>query len=163
MEEKKEFCEKIRQYEASMYAFAYSIVQNEQDAQDVLGEAILRAYSGLETLKSKSSFKPWIFRIVHNVAIEMIRKKKKIVNVELDEGREFAAEETDITTRLVLRDSINRLKEPYHTVIWLYYFEDMSVIHIARILQTSPITVRKQLSRARKMLKEILDKEDFLR
>lgn len=161
--EKTEFCEKVKKYQSSMYALAYSIVQNNQDAEDVLGEAVLRAYSNLDNLKSKNSFKPWIFRIVHNVAIEMIRERKKVV--DLEEQKEIAdrSEEVDIATRLVLHDSINRLRQPYRTIIWLFYFENLPVVKIARITGGSPVTVRKQLSRARKMLQEILNKEDFLK
>lgn len=60
-----------------MYALALSIVRNTADAADVLSESICRAFKNLDTLKRDSSFRPWILRIVHNTAVEMIRKKRK--------------------------------------------------------------------------------------
>ena len=61
-----------------MYYFAYSIVRNKDDASDVVNESILKAYEKLDNLKNEELFKSWILRIVHNTAIELIRKNKKL-------------------------------------------------------------------------------------
>ena len=66
----------------------------------------------------------------------------------------------DITTRLVLREAVESLKQPYRTVIILFYYEGLSVSEIAKVTETMSVTVRQQLSRGRKMLKTLL-KEDF--
>lgn len=57
-------------------------------------------------------------------------------------------------------EAVNSLKQPYRTVVVLFYYENLSVSKIAQITSTNMVTVKKQLSRARKMLREIL-KEDF--
>ena len=59
-----------------------------------------------------------------------------------------------------LREAVNSLKQPYRTVVVLFYYENLSVSKIAQITNTNVVAVKKQLSRARKMLREIL-KEDF--
>ena len=99
-------------------------------------------------------------RIVHNTAVEMIRKNSKII--PMGEIPDFPDDnlENDITTRLTVREAVNRLKQPYRTVVVLFYYENLSVSKIAQITSTNMFTVKKQLSRARKMLREIL-KEDF--
>ena len=74
MTEKEEFCENVRACEKAMYALAFSVVKNESDAAEVISEAVYRAYKNLHTLQNKNSFKPWILRIVHNTAVEIIRK-----------------------------------------------------------------------------------------
>lgn len=66
----------------------------------------------------------------------------------------------DLTAKLALRDAVAGLKQPYRTLVVLFYYEDFSTARIAQITNTNIVTVRKQLSRARKMLREIL-KEDF--
>lgn len=55
---------------------------------------------------------------------------------------------------------MRNLKQPYQTVVILFYYENLSIIEISRITNTSIVAVKKQLSRARKMLLEVL-KEDF--
>lgn len=79
---KDEFCENIRQYEKAMYHLAFSLLRNDADAGDVISESIYRAYKNLDTLKHKSSFKAWILQIVHNTAVETIRKNSKVIPVE---------------------------------------------------------------------------------
>ena len=144
-----------------MYYLANSIVNNKEDASDVVNESILKAYEKLEQLKDEGLFKTWILRIVHNTAIEMIRKNKKLIDIEEVNNVLEVEESNDIETRLSLRDAINQLKQPYKEVIILYYYEDLSTEKISQITNTNILTVRKQLSRARKQLKDLLKEENI--
>ncbi len=162
MTDKDVFCDHIRQCEGAMYALALSVVRNTADAADVLSESICRAYKNLNTLKRDSSFRPWILRIVHNTAVEMIRKNAKITPVEefAQEADDGSDSENEIAEKLALHDAVARLQTPYRTVVVLFYFENFSSSEIAKITGTNAAAVKKQLSRARKMLREILQ-EDF--
>lgn len=157
---KDEFCENIRLCEKAMYNLAFSLLKNEADAGDVISESIYRAYKNLNNLKSKNSFKAWILRIVHNTAVETIRKNSKMIPMEEIESAAVNNYEYDITTKITLREAVGSLKQPYQTVIVLFYYENLSTLEIAHITNTNIVTVKKQLSRARKMLLKILE-EDF--
>lgn len=157
MTDKDEFCKYIRQYENAMYSLAFSIVRNEADAAEVLSEAVYRAYKNLASLKNPKAFKTWILRIVHNTAIELIRKNSKTF---LTEEVPQASVDESFETSLDLRKAVESLKQPYRTVVILFYYENFSVSEIAQITGSNPVAVKQQLSRARKMLKEFL-KEDF--
>ena len=158
---KAEFCTKIKQYENAMYAVAYSILKNEHDAGDAIGEAILKAYSRLDSLKNPDAFKAWILRIVHNEAVELIRKNTPSVDIE--EAHQIPSTDTESkrTEKLDLREAVESLPQPYRTVITLYYYESMPMPDIAEITSSTLVAVRQQLSRGRKMLRQML-KEDFL-
>ena len=158
--DKEAFCEQIRFCEQSMYSLAYSIVKNESDAVEIISESIYRAYKNSDTLKNKDSFKPWILRIVHNTAVEMIRKNSKVIPLEQIPQTHCENSENQITEKLDVRKAIENLKQPYRTVVILYYYEDFSISKIAQITDTNIMTVKKQLSRARQMLRDVL-KEDF--
>lgn len=160
MTDKDTFCEQIRLCENAMYSLAYSIVRNDSDAGEVISESIYRAYKSLDTLKSEKKFKSWILRIVHNTAVEMIRKNSKNVLTEKLSDIPDSSSENDITIRITVREAVNSLKQPYRTVVILFYYENLSASKIAQITGTNVVTVKKQLSRARKMLREFL-KEDF--
>lgn len=160
MTDKEEFCEYIRLCEKAMYVLAFSIVRNESDAGEVISESIYRAYKSRKSLKKDTRFKAWILRIVHNTAVEMIRRDSKITPVDefpvtADEGNENA-----ITTKLTLRAAVESLRQPYRTVVILFYYENLPVSQIAQITSTNVVTVKTQLARARKMLRDML-KEDF--
>ena len=158
--DKDAFCEQIRLCEKAMYSLAFTIVRNDSDAGEIISESIYRAYKHLDTLKNENSFKPWILRIVHNTAVETIRKNSNIIPMEETPNIPDDSPENDITARLTVREAVNSLKQPYRTVVVLFYYENLSVSKIAQITSTNMPAVKKQLSRARKMLREIL-KEDF--
>lgn len=159
MTDKETFCEQILQNEKAMYSLAYSVVKNDADAAEILSESILRAYQKKDSLKSFSSFQAWILRIVHNTAIDYIRKNSAYLPVEI---MDVPIEDTkeQLLTSLSLKEAIRSLSQPYRTVIVLYYYENLSTSQIASITDVSIVTVRQRLSRARKQLREIL-KEDF--
>ena len=157
MIEKDEFCECIRQNENAMYSLAYSIVRNDADAAEVLSESIYRAYKNLESIKNPKAFKTWILRIVHNTAVELIRRNSKtVLTYEIPPTPDNECFESSFD----LRNAVESLKQPYRTVVILFYYENLSISKIAQITDSNSVTVKKQLSRARNMLKESL-KEDF--
>ena len=160
MTDKEAFCENVRLCERAMYALAFSVVKNESDAEEVISESLYRAYKNMHTLKNMSSFKPWILRIVHNTAVELIRKNSKIIPMnELEDACDDSCE-NEMATRLTVKNAVDRLKQPYRTVVVLFYYANLSVSKIAQITGANVVSVRQQLSRARKMLRETL-KEDF--
>ena len=160
MMQKQQFCDAIRLYENAMYAVAFSIVQNDADAAEVLSESVYRAYKNLSKLRNENAFKSWLLHIVHNTAIEEVRKQGRHIYMDTlpDEGVDTNVENT---TKLALHDAVEQLKQPYQTVTILFYYENLTTQEIAEVTEIAETTVRKQLSRARTMLKEIL-KEDFL-
>lgn len=161
MESKDAFCENIRACEKSMYHLAFSIMKNTADAGDVVSESIYRAYKNLHTLKADKAFKSWILRIVHNTAVEFVRKNARVVLMDEIDYTDETHYGSEIATRITVREAVENLKQPYQTVVILFYYENLSTIEISRITNASIGAVKKQLSRARKMLLEVLKKEDF--
>lgn len=138
-----------------MYSVAFSILSNESDAADAISESIYRAYKNLDTLNNIYSFKPWLLRIVRNCAVELVRSNKKLLSID-DFEIEESSSENEIVTALTLRKAVDQLKQPYREVVVLFYFEDLSIAQISKITGTSVVTAKQQLSRARKMLREML-------
>ncbi len=147
MKSNEDFCRNVRLCRNTMYALAFSILKNDCDAADAISEAVLKAYSNINSLKNDKYFKTWILKILQNTCIEMLRKNHAVL---------------DTAARLSLRSAVESLKNPYRTVTILYYYEDLPIKDIAKITGCSAAAAKKQLSRARFMLKDILNKEDFL-
>lgn len=161
MIDNEEFCQLIRELENAMYALAYSILRNDQDAADAISESVLKAYCALPQLKNKNAFKSWMMKIVNNTSVEMLRKQPPTAQMGEDFDIPAEDDKLDCSTKMVLREAVDRLAQPYRTVVLLFYFEDLSVMEIAGITGNTIIAIRKQLSRARTMLRESLNKEDF--
>lgn len=148
------FCDNIKNLENGMYRLSYSILKNEEDAQDAVQEAIYNAYKNLETLKDKRKFKSWIYKIVTNTSFEILRNKKNYIDIEQEN---IPAEKIDIDTNLTLWKAVQGLEQPYRTTITLFYYEDMSIKEISEITGSKVDAIKKQLSRGRDKIKEVID------
>ena len=148
------FCDNIKNLENGMYRLSYSILKNEEDAQDAVQEAIYNAYKNLETLKDKRKFKSWIYEIVTNTSFEILRNKKNYIDIEQEN---IPAEKIDIDTNLTLWKAVQGLEQPYRTTITLFYYEDMSIKEISEITGSKVDAIKKQLSRGRDKIKEVID------
>lgn len=152
------FIETVDQNRTAMFRLAYSIVLNKEDAEDVVSESILKAYSHLAELKDAKKIKAWLFQIIANESKTCLRKRKRI---ELTEDPSlFSAKEDTTETPYGLLDCVYQLGESFREVILLYYFEEFRVKEIARILAISEGTVKSRLSRAREALKEALEQNN---
>lgn len=159
---KQEFGRHIHDCQNAMYGLAYGIVKKPEDAADVVQDAIVKAYTSLESLRSPALFRPWIMRITHNTAIGCLRGRRE--TEDLEEQYDLSAPEpgVDRETRLTVWEAVNRLKLPYRLVLILFYYEGCSVSQIASITAAPETAVRQQLSRGRRLLASLLKKEDFL-
>ena len=148
------FCDNIKNLENGMYRLSYSILKNEEDAKDAVQEAIYNAYKNLEKLKDKRKFKSWIYKIVTNTSFEILRNKKNYIDIEQEN---IPAEKIDIDTNLTLWKAVQGLEQPYRTTITLFYYEDMSIKEISEITGSKVDAIKKQLSRGRDKIKEVID------
>lgn len=159
--DKEWFCNQVKQCQDGLYRLALCMLQNHQDAEDVLQDTILTAYEKLYSLRDPSKFKPWIMRILSNISNEMLRKNKNILSMNnIDEQIPFDGK--DICISLSLWDAVKSLDKPYQSVVVLFYYEDMTIKEISTVTGLSQAAVKTRLTRARHQLKIILDKGEQL-
>ena len=144
----------IEHYER-FYRLAYSHVQNREDALDVVQENACKAIRDCGQVKNPAYLSTWIYRIVVNTALDLLRRnKKEIITEELpDIPIEDQYQELDLKTAL------NSLDEKSRTVIVLRYFEDMKLEDISRIVDENLNTVKARLYRALKKLRITMEPE----
>lgn len=153
--DKEQFCAYIKEYKLNMFRLAKSILQNDSDAEDATSEAILKAYDNLSKLRSFASFKPWVLKIVSNEAYLLAKRRKKVIYIE---DIEISEEQTAHQTG-ELWSVVNTLSEEFRAITVLYYYEDLSVRNIAKVLNLPTGTVKSRLARARHKLKVLLSEE----
>lgn len=153
--------ELFQRYNKSMFHVALRIVQNREDAEDLLHDSFIDAFQKMSTFRGDATFGAWIKRIVINKSINFV-KKKKLVEVELfDEIIEDENEDEQSTDDFPfsveeVKQAMKKLSEGYRIVFSLYLFEDYSHKQIADQLGITESTSKSQLNRAKKRLIELM-------
>lgn len=150
------FLELINENKLNIYRVARGILSNEHDIEDAIQNTIIKAYEKINTLKKNEFFRTWLVRILINECNEIIRKNKRIVSINESNHEE---KYNDYYENIDLTNAINSLSEELRVTTVLFYFEDMSIKDIALILNIPNGTVRSRLSRARKILREIIGED----
>lgn len=144
------FIDKVLESEDTLYRVAKSILLHDEDCEDAVQSAILRAYDKLNTLKEERYFKTWLVRILLNECYNL--KRKEILKVPYEECFESVKSEEKIDYS-DLYIAIKNLPEKIKITVVLYYVEGYSVEEIKQILKIPSGTVKSRLSKGRKLLK----------
>lgn len=161
----------VNQYSARIYAIAFRLMQNEEDAEDVLQETFIIMLNKLNTFEGKSSLYTWLYRIATNVALGKLRKKKNIddsmpfdkiefeniSSLEIADWPDHLEEEFDTKEfHKCLKKAMDELPDHYRAVFILRDLEGHSTRNTAKILEISEANVKVRLMRARLYLRDQL-------
>lgn len=152
---KEQFCELVHEQQLPMYRYALGVLRNPADAEDAVGEAVLKAYAHLEQLKDPDRFKAWIMSILANEIRTMLSKKNRMELSEDMSKYEQSAPQKDKTLWYLVME----LPREFRDVVILFYYEGFRTKEIGRILKLSEGTVKSRLSRAREKLRTALEEE----
>ncbi len=148
----------IEKYSDMVYRMAYSMVKNPQDAEDIHQDVFVKYITKRPDFESEEHEKAWFLRVTINMVKNLWKTawKRKVVSL-FDNTIEEQMEPIQEDEALI--EVVKQLSQKYRVVIHLFYYEELSVEEIANLLKEKPSTVRTQLTRARRQLKEML-KED---
>lgn len=153
---KEQFSKLIRLCSPNMYRLAAGILQNQQDAEDAVGEAVLRAYENIGKLRSAEKFKAWIMQITANEARKIYNRRKRTFASEyLEEFMPVFEDEHH-----ELWDSVMKLDVVFREAVILFYYDQFSIREIGQMLKVKEGTVKSRLSRGKKQLRELLAEQN---
>jgi RNA polymerase sigma-70 factor (ECF subfamily) len=137
-----------------LYRIAYSYVKNADDAMDIIQEAIIKAYTSLNTLKNPDYFKTWFYRILINTSLDFVRRQNKIISMDED-TLSFHDDESfnDIYEDIDLKKALDEMPGDLRSIILLRFFEDMKIEEIAEIVGENVNTVKTRLYKSLRMLR----------
>ena len=159
------FEELYRLYKQKALGTAYLIGGSKHLAEDIIQEAFVICYYKIKELKNPDVFNIWFYRIVVRVGWRMAAKHKTHVsyenmNYDQNSSSNDSSFESDYedksNVRLLVREAIKKLTPPLKTVVILYYFNELTIKEIAKILDCFQGTVKSRLYKARKLLKKEL-------
>lgn len=156
--------ELYRLYYMAMYNSALRIVGDSDDAEDVMQEAFLKAFTRLHTYRKEVSFGAWLKRIVINKALDFLRLKREQLSLEdageIGEMEDETTDTGDVEYRAgEIKKAIYELPEGYRVVLSLILLDGYDHDEVSHILNISNATSRTQYHRAKKKLIELLKRE----
>ena len=159
-----------RQYRHTMFWTAQRILQDQAAAEDAVHDAFLRILDHLEqiSLENCNKTRAFIVIIVRNIALDMVRKRKKLAEADLEEHQNIPADRLSDPEQILLDhesseailQAIKKMKQIYVDILTLHVLYQYSSQDIARLLNLSPANVRVRLHRGRRQLAEILKEDD---
>lgn len=155
-------------YWNEVYGFMLKRTENETDAEDIVIETFSKAFDKISTYNPEFQFNTWLITIAKNVHIDLLRKKKSSLFVEITSEEDHQAYNVADTSpsaedELIIEQNLSQLlqfikelKPHYQEVIQLRYFQEMSYQEIAEQLNEPLSNVKIKLLRAKKLLAEII-------
>jgi RNA polymerase sigma-70 factor (ECF subfamily) len=150
----------VTRYERPVRATAVHVVKDRHLVSDVAQESFLRAYRQLGRLQRPAAFGAWLLRITHRCALDALRRRPDEVPLALDESRRPAPEERDgqlEEDHQQLLVAVMQLPAAERQVVLLRYFSNHTVREVAAIAGRSVGTVTKQLWRAHRRLRHMIE------
>jgi RNA polymerase sigma-70 factor (ECF subfamily) len=163
----------LRQHQDRLYAMAYRLAGNHDDAQDLLQQSLIEAYAAFDRFETGTRFDRWVYRIMYHSFLDLVRKRPRFTLLSLDvpwddeEGNSGAHEVPDgrsgPESRLLdgilsepLQRALDALPAEFRAVVVLADMQELSYEEVARTLGCPVGTVRSRLHRARALMRRTL-------
>jgi RNA polymerase sigma-70 factor (ECF subfamily) len=151
------FADLLRRHDARLRALAYRLLGDATLMDDALQEAYVKAYTSLARFRGDARFGTWLYRIVHNTCIDMLRRTRDVVPLTPGMAMAGPAEDAGVVARLDLEAALGTLSVDHRSVIVLVDAVGLDYGEAAEVLEVPIGTVRSRLARARRALRRKLD------
>ena len=161
----KAFAMLVDRYKDLVFTLAIRMLKNREEAEEVSQDTFVKAYKSLQNFKGDSKFSTWIYRVAYNTCLDRIKKNKRKFNeVTIDEFTEKHIKTMDNALdsmereehQKTIQDCLQLLPSEDSFLMTLYYFEDLSLEDISKVVAIEANTIKVKLFRARKKLATIL-------
>lgn len=163
----KAYAQLVNRYKDLVYTLALRMLKHKEEAEEVAQDTFIKIFKSLDKFKGDSKFSTWIYKVTYNTCLDRIKKNKKHLNdVAIDEFTFNKLDTIDNALENMIKEEkhtlikkcINKLPEDSSALLTLFYFEELSLEEISKIINIEANTVKVKLFRARKKLAVILEK-----
>ena len=152
----------IKRYQDKLIRYASYLTGDEQDAADIVQESFIKVYINLNGFNTKKKFSSWVYRIVHNEAINLVGKKKKSIllyeNAHFDSGINIEEDLIKKELKLHANSCLRQMQKIYSEPLALYFLEGKSYEEISDILRIPVGTVGTRINSAKVIMQKICQK-----
>jgi len=155
----------VEKYKHMVFTLAIRIVKNREEAEEVAQDVFVKAFKNLKNFKGDSKFSTWIYKIAYYASLdELKRNKRQIRSENIDTFKERNVGNTDDALKFlhdkerkqIINDALFKLNEDERVIITLYYFEELPIKEISKVVDLSVDNIKIKLFRSRKKLAGLL-------
>lgn len=156
----------VDQYKDMVFSLALKVVKNREEAEEVSQDTFIKAFRSLKHFKGDSKFSTWLYKIAYNNCMDRVKKISRTYNTDaIDEVVENRIKATDDVMKtierkeraLIIKECLSELPEDERSILWFFYFEELSLKEITEVTTFSENNVKVKLHRARKKLLAIIE------
>lgn len=157
----------VAKYEKMAYTLAFRVMENREEAEEVVQDAFVKAYQALGNFQFESKFSTWFYRIVYHTALSALKRQHLFISYEETTPSDLTEAEVENAATLLERDDrkeivsrvLKKLPPDESFLLTLYYLEECSVEEIRQITDLGASNVKVKLFRARKHFYETLQRQ----
>ncbi|MDY0779773.1 sigma-70 family RNA polymerase sigma factor [Tenacibaculum sp. IB213877] len=157
----------VEKYKVMVYSLAVKMLNNKEEAEEVSQDTFVKAYKNLAKFEGKSKFSTWLYKITYRNCLDAI--KKNSVRYTITDINEITFNQIQATETIldgierderskIINDCLQKLPEEERTILWLFYYQELSLKEIIEVTELSEANVKVKLHRARKHLLTIVKK-----
>ena len=157
----------VDNYKNMIYSLAYKMTKNKEEAEEISQDTFIKAYKNLSNFKGDSKFSTWLYKVAYHATLDAVKKNKRNASTfEINEitynqikSVEDILEGIERKERAkILNECLLKLPEEERSIIWMFYYEELSLKEIIEISGLSEANIKVKLHRARKRLLVIVEK-----
>lgn len=158
----------VERYKNMVFTLALKMVKNREEAEEISQDTFIKAYKNLNKFKGDSKFSTWLYKIGYRTSLDNLKKNKGKYNIDtIDEitinkikSTEGILESIERKERAeVINTCMLSLPEDERAILWMFYFDELSLKEIIEVTDFSEANVKVKLHRARKSLLNIVEKK----
>ncbi|NNE30755.1 MAG: RNA polymerase sigma factor [Winogradskyella sp.] len=160
------YAQLVDRYKDLVYTLALRMLRHREEAEEVAQDTFIKIFKSIANFKGDSKCSTWIYKVTYNTCLDRIKKNKRFhSDVVIDELTLNKIDVIDDTLQKMIKEEkntlikncINKLPEDSSALLTLFYFEELSLDEISKIINVEANTVKVKLFRARKKLAVILE------
>jgi RNA polymerase sigma-70 factor (ECF subfamily) len=155
----------VEKYKHMIFTLTIKIVKNREDAEEISQDTFVKAFKNLEYFKGDSKFSTWLYKIAYYASLDVVKRNKRMVKFETIENFKDVDYGTmeDVLKNLhekerrnVINLALQKLNNDEQTILTLYYFDNLPIKEISKVVNLSEENIKVKLFRSRKKLASIL-------
>jgi RNA polymerase sigma-70 factor (ECF subfamily) len=155
----------VDRYKDMVFSLALKVMKNREEAEEVSQDTFIKAYRSLKHFKGDAKFSTWLYKIAYHNCMDRVKKISRKYNTDtIDEVVENKISATDDVLQTIERKEraeiikacLNELAEDERSILWFFYFEELSLKEITKVTAFSENNVKVKLHRARKKLLAVI-------
>lgn len=157
----------VEKYKVMVFSMAVKLLKSKEEAEEVSQDTFIKAYKNLSKFEGNSKFSTWLYKIAYRNCLDVLKKNTTRYNfTDINEITSNQIEETEtilegiekVERSKVLKECLQKLPEEERTILWLFYFKELSLNEIVEVTSLSKSNVKVKLHRARKQLLVVVKK-----